>query len=88
MNSFRKDVIVDWQLTEAKKHSSELLNRALASGVQRIRRRDQAVVVVAESEHRRLTDDKPTLKDYLVAGPDLSDLDPRLDPGLGRDFDL
>jgi prevent-host-death family protein len=66
---------MDWQLAEAKNHPSEVVTRALTEGPQRIRRRDQVVVVVSEAEYQRLTGKQVTLKDYLLAGPDLSDLD-------------
>jgi prevent-host-death family protein len=74
-----------WQLAEAKNKFSEVMTRALTLGPQRVRRRDQVVVVLSEAEYRRLTGDHPTLKDYLLAGPDLSDLDLRRDASPPRD---
>lgn len=64
-----------WQLAEAKNKFSELVTQALTSGPQRVRRRDQVVIVLSEADYRRLTGDRVTLKDYLLNGPDLSDLD-------------
>lgn len=64
-----------WQLAEAKNKLSEVVTRALTVGPQRIRRRDQVVVVLSEAEYQRLTGERQTFKDYLLTGPDLSDLD-------------
>lgn len=36
-----------WRLAEAKNKFSELFNRALAEGPQRVRWRDEAVVIMA-----------------------------------------
>ncbi len=64
-----------WQLAEAKNKLSEVMTRALEQGPQRIRRRNQVVVVLAEADFQRLTGEQQTLKDYLLTGPDLSELD-------------
>lgn len=64
-----------WQLAEAKNKLSEVMSRALTDGPQRIRRRDQVVVVLAEAEYQRLTGERETLTEYLLKGPDLSGLD-------------
>ena len=57
---------MDWRLAEAKNKFSELFNRALAEGPQRVRRRDEAVVVIAASDYERLTGRKA----WLQAIPD------------------
>jgi prevent-host-death family protein len=41
---------VEWRLADAKNRFSELVNRALAEGPQRVLRRDEAVIVVAERD--------------------------------------
>ena len=74
-----------WQLAEAKNKLSEVVTRALTEGPQRIRRRDQAVVVLSEADYQRLTGQQVTLKDYLLTGPDLSDLDLTRDDAPMRD---
>lgn len=76
---------MDWQLAEAKNKFSELMTRALTSGPQRVRRRDQVVIVLSEADYRRLTGEHVTLKDYLLTGPDLSELDLRRDASPLRD---
>lgn len=67
--------MTSWQLAEAKNKLSEVMTRALTIGPQRIRRRDQTVIVLSEADYLDLTGEQPTLKQYLLTGPDLSDLD-------------
>ena len=77
---------MDWQVAEAKNRFSELMTKALTTGPQRVRRRDQVVVVISEADYQRLTGERVTLKDYLLNGPDLSDLDLTRDPSPMRDI--
>ncbi len=54
---------MDWHLAEAKSKFSELFNRALDEGPQRVRRWDDAaVVVIAARDYERLTGTKPGFK--------------------------
>lgn len=76
---------MNWQLAEAKNRFSELITKALTVGPQRVRRRDQVVVVLSEVDYQRLTGERLTLKDYLLAGPDCSDLDLTRDPSPMRE---
>lgn len=78
---------MEWQLAEAKNKLSELMTRALTSGPQRIRRRDQAVVVISEHEYERLTGERISFKDFLLNGPDLSELELRRDPSPMREVE-
>ena len=66
---------MNWRLADAKNKVSEVMSRALTEGPQRIRRRDQVVVVLSEAEYQRLTGERETLRDYLLRGPDLTGLD-------------
>jgi prevent-host-death family protein len=80
---------MEWRLAEAKNKFSELFNRALAEGPQRVRRREEAVVVMAASDYDRLTGSKPGFKDFLMGeGPDLEGLDLSRDREPMRDIDL
>lgn len=79
---------MDWQLADAKNRFSELMTQALTTGPQRVRRRNQAVVVVAEEEYLRLVGERPTFKSLLFSGPDLADLDLDRDREAGREVDL
>ena len=40
-----------WRLADAKNRFSEVFNRALAEGPQRVLRRDEAVVVLSERDY-------------------------------------
>jgi hypothetical protein len=46
---------MEWRLADVKNRFSELVNRALAEGPRRVRRRDDAVVVLAERDYDKLT---------------------------------
>ena len=67
---------MEWRLADAKNQFSELVNRALVEGPQRVLRRDDAVVVVAEREYEKLTGTRPSFKEFLLGdGPNLEGLD-------------
>lgn len=62
---------MSWQLQEAKQKFSELVRRALEDGPQVVTRRgEEVVVVVPAAEFRRLTEDKPDFKEYLMSAPE------------------
>ena len=80
---------MDWQLADAKNRFSELVNRALAEGPQRVRRRQDAVVVVAEQDFDKLTGKRPSFKQFLLAkGPGLEGVDLTRDPSTMRRIKL
>jgi prevent-host-death family protein len=80
---------MDWRLAEAKNKFSELVNRALEEGPQRVLRRDDTVVVIALRDYERLTGQKPGFKEFLMGdGPDLKDNDLNRDRSPMRDVDL
>jgi prevent-host-death family protein len=67
-----------WQLQEAKQRFSELVRHARVHGPQVVTRHGEEVaVVVSIEEYRRLTDDLPSLRELLLAAPDLDSLDLR-----------
>jgi prevent-host-death family protein len=67
---------MEWQLADAKNRFSELVNRALAEGPQFVRRRDDAVVVMARREYEKLTGKRLGFKEFLTAkGPSLKGVD-------------
>ena len=76
---------MSWQLAEAKNKLSEVMNQALEQGPQRIRRRGDTVVMVSEAEYDRLTGERPSLKDFLLSSPDLSEVDLTRDPAPMRE---
>lgn len=79
---------MDWKLADAKNRFSELVNRAIADGPQRVTRREDVVFVLSEADYLRLQGEQPNFIEYLLHGPDLSDLDPRRDPSPMREVDL
>ncbi len=66
---------MDWKLAEAKNKFSEVVRLALTAGPQRVLRRNDAVVILAEREYEVLTGGKQSFKDFLFAAPDLEELD-------------
>jgi len=59
-----------WQLQDAKSKFSEVVDRALAQGVQIVTRRGKrAVVVMPFEEYERLTHQTGSLAQFLLASP-------------------
>jgi antitoxin Phd len=82
---------MEWRLADAKNRFSEVVNRALVEGPQRILRRNDAVVVVAERDYERLTGARPSFKDFLLGGAtggDFAGLDLTRDRSLMRETRL
>jgi len=78
-----------WQLQEAKQRFSEVVREAEANGPQIVTRHGHEVVVVLSAdEYRRLQAGRPDFKEFLLAAPDLEDLDIRRNRDLPRDIDL
>jgi antitoxin Phd len=78
---------MDWKIAEAKNRFSEVVTKALTEGPQRVRRRGDVVIVLAEADYQRLVGERQALKEYLLAAPDLSDLDLRRDSSPMRDVE-
>ncbi len=59
-----------WQLQEAKSRFSEVVDLALGEGPQMVTRRgEEAVVIVAAREWRRMKGDTPALMATLLGAP-------------------
>ncbi len=59
-----------WQLQQAKSRFSEVVDRSLKEGPQLVTRRgEEAVVILAASDYRRLTGQAPQLMDCLLNAP-------------------
>ena len=53
-----------WSITQARTHISELFEAALTTGPQKIERRDhESVVLLSQSDSRRLVTEYPTMAD-------------------------
>ena len=80
---------MEWRLADAKNRFSELVTRALAEGPQRVRRHDDAVVVVAERDYEKLTGKRSGFKEFLMGeGPRFEALDLARDDAPMRDVKL
>jgi prevent-host-death family protein len=65
-----------WQVQEAKQKFSALVQHALDDGPQIVTRRgEEVVVVLSASDYRRLTRPRPDFAEFLLAAPDLSQLE-------------
>lgn len=79
---------MEWQLAEAKNKFSEVVTRALNEGPQRVHRRGQTVVILAEDEYDRLTGEKPDFIEFLLSAPSFEGVDLERDRSPMRDVDL
>ena len=62
---------MSWQLQEAKQKFSELARRASEEGPQVVTRRgEEVVVVVPAGKFRRMSEQKPEFKEYLMSAPE------------------
>lgn len=78
-----------WQLQEAKQRFSEVVRRAHDEGPQIVTRHGEDVAVVIDiREYRHLTGETPDFKEFLLAGPDLSDLEIVRSRDLPRSIEL
>lgn len=77
-----------WKLAEAKNRFSEVVRLALTKGPQRIERRGDAVYVLSEVEYQRLSGGRPDFIEFLLAAPDLGDLELERDRTPMRDLNL
>ncbi|MER6949927.1 type II toxin-antitoxin system Phd/YefM family antitoxin [Nonomuraea sp. NPDC005983] len=78
-----------WQLQEAKQRFSEVVRRAHDEGPQIVTRHGEDVAVVLDmAEYRHLKGEEPDFKEFLLSGPDLSELDLTRSKDLPREVDL
>ena len=65
------------------------VNRALAEGPQRVVRRGDAVIVVAQRDYEQLVGKRPSFKEFLLGkGPSLDELELKRDRSSMRDVAL
>ena len=80
---------MEWRLADAKNKFTELVNRALSEGPQRVKRRNDVVIVLAERDYEKLTGTKPSFKDFLLQdSPTFDELDLKRDRSSMRDVKL
>ncbi len=80
---------MEWRLADAKNRFSELVNRALTDGPQRVLRRGDAVMVVSEQDYQRLAGSRASFKAFLLGeGPSLNGVSMDRDRAPMRDVKL
>ncbi len=80
---------MEWRLADAKNKFTELVNRALSEGPQRVKRSDDIVIVIAERDYEQLTETQPSFKEFLLQdSPTLDELDLKRDRSPMRDVEL
>jgi antitoxin Phd len=77
---------MDWRLADAKNRFSELFTLALTLGPQRVRRRNDAVVVLAAKEYERITGHRSSFKEYLIQGESFEGLNVSRDASADVDI--
>lgn len=79
---------MEWQLADAKNRFSELVSQALHVGPQRVRRRNESVVVISTKEYEQLKGERLSFKEYLFAGTPLEGIDLTRDRSPMREVTL
>jgi len=57
---------MEWRLADARNRFSEVFNRALAEGPQRVIRREDAVIVLSERDYENLAGKRHDFKRFLL----------------------
>lgn len=80
---------MEWRLADAKNRFSELVTLALSDGPQKVKRRDDEVVVISAREYNKLIGKHVSFKEFLLGeGPSLEGLDLTRDKTPMRDIKL
>ncbi len=80
---------MQWGLAEAKNRFSEVINKALSEGPQKIIRRDDTVFILSKKDYEKLTGKQTGFKDFLLnQTPKLDDLDLMRDKTQVREIKL
>lgn len=77
-----------WKLAEAKNRFSELVTRALTEGPQRVRRRQDEVVVISAKEYEALVGKRLSFKAFLMQPAGLEEIDLTRDRSPMREVEL
>jgi prevent-host-death family protein len=79
---------VNWSIAEAQNRLSEVLTRAATEGPQTIRRSDEDFVLLRADEYAKLSDKRPTFKEWLLDGPGMEGVDVSRNSSPMREPDL
>jgi prevent-host-death family protein len=81
--------MTDWKLAEAKNKFSEVYRLAETDGPQRITKQGhEPLILITEGEYQRLKARKPSFIEFLMNGPDFSELDLTRDQSPMRDVEF
>ena len=75
----------EWRLYDAKNKFSEVVNLALTVGPQHIRRNKDEVVLISKEAFENLSQQPPSLIDFLLSAPCMDDLAIERDLSTGRE---
>ena len=79
---------MEWKLAEAKNKFSEVINKVLLEGPQKVVRRDQSFIIIEENQYKKLTGKKSSFKNYILNSPSLDGLDLTRNQSPMRNTDL
>jgi prevent-host-death family protein len=80
---------MEWQFAEAKNKLSEVFDKAINEGPQKVTRRGRpTVIIITEEDLEQQKRPKRDFKEWLFSLPDMSDLDIERDKSPMRDVDL
>ena len=80
---------MQWRLADAKNRFSEVINKALSEGPQKVMRRDDTVIILSKKDYEKLTGKQTGFKDFLLnQTPKLDDLDLNRDNTQMREINL
>lgn len=80
---------MDWKLADAKNKFSEVYRLVETEGPQRVTKQgSESIILITESEYKQLKARKPTFIEFLMNGPDFSELDLTRDESPMRDVEL
>lgn len=77
----------EWSIAEAKSRLSEVLNQAEVEA-QIITRRHRKFVLLSGSDYAQLSGSQPSLKDLILRGPSLENVELYRDRSAGREIEL
>jgi prevent-host-death family protein len=80
---------MEWQFAEAKNRLSEVFDKAVSEGPQKVTRRGRpTMIIITEEDLAKQKRLKRDFKEFLFSLPDMSDLDIERDKSPMRDVDL
>lgn len=81
---------MEWQLADAKNKFSEVMTRAITEGPQRVRRRQDVIFIISETDYNKIKGKNPvSFKEFLLnSDVSLEGLDLSRDRSTMRDIEL